>query len=145
MLGEENGGGKSCSCTSFSSQCDMHVASKLVLAGHLLRAGVEWTSTQISATESVFFLLRLVLNASATEGKNVFTLTPSLDERLAFCLRSSAFINPAESAHRTGLKPTQDRKQQSSRAAVQFKKMTQTFPPNSDVPPRQAFAISTHM
>lgn len=117
----------------------------LVLAGHLLRAGVEWNSNQISATDSMFFLLRLVPNALATEEKNVFTLTPSLDDRLAFCLRSSAFINPAESAHRTGLKPTQDRQQQSSRAAVQFKKVTQTFPPNGDVPSQQAFAISTHM
>lgn len=41
----------------------------LALAGHLLHIGVKWNSAEISATESMFFLLQHVSNILATKGK----------------------------------------------------------------------------
>lgn len=50
-----------------------------------------------------------VPNILVSKKKIFSSLTGGLDDRFAFCLRSSAFINPAESAHTTWLKAKKNR------------------------------------
>lgn len=65
---------------------------------HLLHPGAKWIVAQINATESGGFPA-VTCPECIRNQREIFALTPVLDDRFAFCLRSSAFINPAEAAH----------------------------------------------